>query len=61
MINLVFLHGIYDFILFSGSPLLIMVFIPYLIWLYITGFRRMKLISDDSIFRDEKDRVNKHF
>jgi protease PrsW len=59
----VFLHGIYDFILFSGSPLLITVFIPYLVWLYITGFRRMKLISDDSVFRDdqiEKDSVNNH-
>ena len=60
----VFLHGIYDFILFSGSPLLIMVFLPYLVWLYITGFRRMKLISDSSVFKDNKigdDPVNNHF
>ncbi len=45
------LHGIYDFILMSGAPALLALFIPFLIYLYITGFRRMKRISDASIFR----------
>lgn len=47
----VFLHGVYDFILMSGHPFLLLVFVPYLFFLWIFGFRRMRELSDSSIFR----------
>ena len=47
----IMLHGIYDFILMSGHELYILLFIPYLVFLWIFGFRRMKDLSDRSIFR----------
>lgn len=46
------LHGIYDFILMSGLPILLALFIPFLVYLYVSGFRKMKITSDASIFRD---------
>ncbi len=45
------LHGIYDFILISQKPFLLLFFVPYLAGLYISGFRKMKVISDASVFR----------
>ncbi len=47
----ILLHGIYDFILMSEHPLLLLVFIPFLVFLWIYGFRRMKDLSDRSVFR----------
>jgi len=49
----VLLHGIYDFILMSGRPFLLILFVPYVIYLYINGFKRMKTLSDSSIFRTD--------
>jgi RsiW-degrading membrane proteinase PrsW (M82 family) len=46
------LHGIYDFILMAGIPQLLILFIPFLIFLYISGLKRMKTISDTSIFKE---------
>jgi RsiW-degrading membrane proteinase PrsW (M82 family) len=45
------LHGIFDFILMLGNYLLLLVFIPYVIFLYINGLRRMKALSNESVFR----------
>ncbi len=45
------LHGIYDFILMSGHPYLLFVFLPYLVFLWIFGFRRIRDLSRRSIFR----------
>lgn len=47
----VVLHGIFDFILMLGNYKLLLIFIPYVIFLYIDGFRRMKDLSNRSIFR----------
>jgi RsiW-degrading membrane proteinase PrsW (M82 family) len=47
----VLLHGVYDFILMSGHPAFLLVFIPFLVFLWIFGFRRMRSLSDRSIFR----------
>jgi RsiW-degrading membrane proteinase PrsW (M82 family) len=47
----ILLHGIYDFILMSGHPYLLVAFIPYLILLYLFGFRRIRQLSDRSIYR----------
>ena len=53
----ILLHGIYDFILMVEIDWLLLLFIPYVIWLYITGMRKMKRLSDASVFRplEEKE------
>ncbi len=51
----VLLHGIYDFLILSQIYLLLLAFVPYLVWLYFSGFREMKVISDSSVFRPEKE------
>lgn len=57
----VILHGIYDFILFTGIEWLTIVFIIFLIYLYISAFRRMKKLSDQSIYKTDYDLLNKTF
>jgi len=47
----VILHGAFDFILMLGNYRLLAVFIPFVIFLYIDGFRRMKNLSGRSVFR----------
>ncbi len=48
----VLLHGIYDFILMVEIPWLLTLFIPYVIFLWITGSRKIKALSDVSVFRE---------
>lgn len=38
----VFFHGVYDFILFMGSPLLLLIFIPFVIYLWVNGIKKLK-------------------
>lgn len=45
-----FLHGLYDFLLMSGHPILLLIFIPFLIYLYRTGLKRMKELNLESVF-----------
>jgi RsiW-degrading membrane proteinase PrsW (M82 family) len=47
----VLLHGIYDFILMSQHPYLLLVFIPFIIYLWRAGFKKMKILSNNSRFR----------
>jgi len=47
----ILLHGIYDFILMSEHPYLLLLFVPYLLFLWIFGFRRMRELSDRSVYR----------
>ncbi|MBN1924931.1 MAG: PrsW family intramembrane metalloprotease [Prolixibacteraceae bacterium] len=49
------LHGFYDFILMSGINALLLAFIPFIIFLWIAGFRRMKQLSKSSVYRDDLD------
>jgi protease PrsW len=44
-------HGIYDFLLMGGTPFLLVVFIPVFIFYWISGFRKMRKLSEASIFR----------
>jgi protease PrsW len=44
------LHGIYDFLIMSGHPLLILAFIPFLIFMYRIGLKRMREFNQESIF-----------
>ncbi len=49
------LHGIYDFIIMSRIPVFMLIFIPYLIYLYYSGFSEMRIISNASVFRDDEE------
>ena len=53
----ILLHGIYDFILMVEIGWLLLLFIPYVVLLYIMGMKKMKVLSDASIFKplDEED------
>jgi len=37
----------------SGRSFLLLLVVPYVIYLYINGFKRMKTLSDSSIFRPD--------
>ena len=47
----ILLHGIYDFILMVEIGWLLLLFIPYVIILYVMGMKKMKELSDTSIFK----------
>ena len=47
----VLLHGTYDFILMVGIEWLLAVFFVYVIFLYFYGMRKMRILSDASIFK----------
>ncbi|MEX0986867.1 MAG: PrsW family glutamic-type intramembrane protease [Bacteroidales bacterium] len=49
------LHGFYDFMLMARVEWLLLLFIPYMILLYFIGFRKMKVTSDSSIYRNNID------
>lgn len=51
----ILLHGLYDFILMVEIGWLLVLFVPYVIVLYIMGMRRMKELSDSSVFRPLDD------
>lgn len=53
------LHGFYDFILMSGLPYLWIVFIGFVVCLYVLAFKRMKVISDSSVFREDWEEKRK--
>ena len=47
------LHGFYDFCLMSEHYFFLLLFIPFVVYLWVTGFRKMKYHSDRSIFRNQ--------
>lgn len=51
----ILLHGIYDFILMVEIGWLLMLFIPYVIYLYIAGGKKLRILSDASIFKPEME------
>ncbi len=54
------LHGIYDFILMSQNHFLLLLFIPFIIGMWRFGLKKMKELSDSSVFRynyDSKDKL----
>lgn len=54
----ILLHGIYDFILFTGIEWLTIVFIGFVIYLYVSGLKRMKELSDQSIYNTDYNLLN---
>ncbi len=57
----VLLHGIYDFILMTGIGWLWFVFLVFVVFLYISGLKRMKTLSDLSYFKTDYELLNKTF
>lgn len=49
------LHGFYDFVLMAGVPWLLLLFIPFVAYLWITGFKRMKLMNQSSYYNTDID------
>ncbi|MCP4312636.1 MAG: PrsW family intramembrane metalloprotease [Bacteroidetes bacterium] len=49
----ILLHGIYDFILMVEISWLLMLFIPYVVYLYIAGGKKLKTLSEASIFKPD--------
>ena len=47
----ILLHGFYDFIIFSENEWLLLLFIPYIIFMWIFGFKKMKKLSQQSQFK----------
>ena len=54
----ILLHGIYDFILFTGIEWLTIVFIAFVVFLYISGLKRIKNLSDQSIYKTDYNLLN---
>jgi protease PrsW len=48
------LHGFYDFFLMSGNGWLLFAFLPFIVYLWISGFKRMKRHSENSVFKNAK-------
>jgi protease PrsW len=44
-------HGFYDFFLMTGKPWLCLMFVPLLVWLGITGLKKMNRLSEISVYR----------
>jgi protease PrsW len=57
----VLLHGIYDFILMTGINWLWIVFVCFVIYLYYSGLRRMKMLSVQSYYRTDYELLNRKF
>ena len=54
----ILLHGIYDFILMTGIEWLIGVFFLFVIFLYVFALKRVKRLSDQSIYKTDFDFLN---
>lgn len=46
-------HGLYDFLLLGKKGILIIIFIPVVIWFWINGLKKMKELSMASVFRND--------
>jgi len=47
----ILLHGIYDFILMVEIDWLLTLFVPYVIGLYYMGMKKIRVLSDSSVFK----------
>jgi RsiW-degrading membrane proteinase PrsW (M82 family) len=45
-------HGLYDFLLLGQNQILLLLFIPFIILFWIYGFRKMRKLSELSVFID---------
>ncbi|MDX8341335.1 PrsW family glutamic-type intramembrane protease [Draconibacterium sp. IB214405] len=54
----ILLHGIYDFILFTEIGWLTIVFVGFVVYLYISGLKRMRELSKQSIYNTDYNLLN---
>ena len=47
----VIFHGIYDYLLMSEQQVLLLLFIPFLVFMWIMGFKRIRELSDRSVYK----------
>ena len=47
------LHGCYDFILMMDHPYVLLIFIPFVIFFFLYGLKKMKELSSLSIYRND--------
>ncbi|WP_347839836.1 PrsW family glutamic-type intramembrane protease [uncultured Draconibacterium sp.] len=52
------LHGIYDFILFTEIAWLTIVFVGFVVYLYVSGLKRMRELSKQSIYNTDYNLLN---
>lgn len=52
----VIFHGLYDFLLMSNNQILLTAFIPLFIYFWISGFRKMAVLSDASAFKEVEEK-----
>lgn len=57
----ILLHGIYDFILFTRIEWLILVFIGFVVYLYLSGYILLKKLSAQSIYNTDYNLLNQKF
>jgi len=57
----ILLHGIYDFILMTGYDWLLIFWIGFVVFLYISALKRIKTLSDQSIYNTDYDLLNEKF
>jgi len=57
----ILLHGIYDFILFTGIDWLYIVFIGFLIYLFSSGLKRVRELRKQSIYNTDWNLMNNKF
>ena len=57
----ILLHGLYDFILFTGFGWLSLVFIGFLIYLFSSGLKRVNELRKQSIYNNDWDLLNEKF
>jgi RsiW-degrading membrane proteinase PrsW (M82 family) len=48
------LHGFYDFFLMSENGWLLLTFVPFFIYMWIAGFKKMRKQSEASVFKNAK-------
>lgn len=56
----VIFHGVYDFLLMSKHPFLVLLFIPFMVYLYMNGIKKTKTLCkmDNYNRRLEKQKIN---
>jgi protease PrsW len=46
-------HGLYDFLILGKKEILIIIYIPVVIWFWVNGLKKMKELSMASVFRND--------
>ena len=57
----ILLHGIYDFILMTGYDWLLIFWVGFVVFLYFSALKRIKTLSDQSIYNTDYNLLNKTF